>query len=55
MTALAKKTTLPRVFLVNPDAMDAFKKIRVANLKDLSVEKMHKHLHEVLIPNMIQD
>jgi hypothetical protein len=54
MMAPAKKTRLPPFFLDNPDAMDAFKKFGVANLKDLSVEKMHEYLHEVLVPNMIK-
>jgi hypothetical protein len=32
--------------------MEAFKQYGVDNLKDLSVEKMHDYVHDVLIPTM---
>ena len=44
------KSQMPPFFIENPDAMDAFKKYGVSNLKDLSVEKMHSYVLETLIP-----
>lgn len=46
------KDRLPPFFRENPDAMEAFKQYGVDNLKDLSVEKMHNYVHDVLIPTM---
>jgi hypothetical protein len=44
---------LPPLFIENPDAMDAFKKYGVDNLKDLSVEMMHTYVLETLVPKMM--
>jgi hypothetical protein len=49
-----KKSSLPLFFVRNPDAMDAFKKFGVLNLKDLSVEKMSEYLQEQLVPALIK-
>ena len=47
------KSRMPPFFIENPDAMDAFKKYGVSNLKDLSVEMMHTYVLETLIPIMM--
>ena len=43
----------PHFFVDNPDAMDAFKKDGVANLKDLRVEMMLEFVHHELVPKLI--
>ncbi len=52
--APAAKNKLRPFFVANPDAMEAFKKHGIANLKDLSVELMHKYLHQ-LIPRLLRN
>ena len=47
------KTSYPPFFQDNPDAMEAFKKHGVANLKDLSVELMYEYVHNNLIPRLM--
>ena len=47
------KSRMPPFFIENPDAMDAFKKYWVSNLKDLSVEMIHTYVLETLIPIMM--
>ena len=44
---------MPPFIIENPDAMNAFKKYGVGNLKDLSVEMMHMYVLETLIPIMM--
>jgi hypothetical protein len=53
MKSPAPKSRLPPFFIENPDAMDAFKKYGVSNLKDLSVEMMHTYVLETLVPEMM--
>lgn len=43
----------PHFFVDNPDAMDAFKKDGVANIKDLRVEMMLEFVHHELVPKLI--
>jgi len=40
-------------FIDNPDAMEAFKKHGVANIKDLRVEMMLEYVHSELIPKLM--
>jgi hypothetical protein len=47
------KTVYSPFFQDNPDAMEAFKKHGVANLKDLSVELMLNYVHNDLIPRLM--
>jgi hypothetical protein len=47
------KTVCPRFFVDNPDAMDAFKKHGVANIKDLRVEMMLEYVHHELVPKLM--
>ncbi|KAI2509539.1 hypothetical protein MHU86_4916 [Fragilaria crotonensis] len=47
------KTSYPPFFQDNPDAVEAFKKHGVANLKDLSVELMYEYVHNDLIPRLM--
>ena len=43
----------PRFFVDNPDAMDAFKKHAIANIKDLRVEMMLEYVHHELVPKLM--
>jgi hypothetical protein len=43
----------PRFFIDNPDAMEAFKKHGVANIKDLRVEMMLEYVHSEVIPKLM--
>ncbi|KAI2493985.1 hypothetical protein MHU86_20559 [Fragilaria crotonensis] len=47
------KNVCPRFFIDNPDAMEAFKKHGVENIKDLRVEMMLEYVHSQLIPKLI--
>ncbi|KAI2512190.1 hypothetical protein MHU86_2277 [Fragilaria crotonensis] len=47
------KNECPRFFIDNPDAMEAFKKHGVENIKDLRVEMMLEYVHSQLIPKLI--
>ena len=47
------KAACPRFFVENPDAMDAFKKHGVANIKDLRVEMMLEYVHNELVPKLM--
>ena len=47
------KNVCPRFFLDNPDAMEAFKKYGVANIKDLRVEMMLEYVHSELVPKLM--
>lgn len=47
------KAARPRFFVENPDAMDAFKKHGVANIKDLRVEMMLEYVHNELVPKLM--
>ena len=48
-----KKDKIPPFLQSNPDAMNAFKKFGIANLNDLSVEKMYEYVHEHLVPTLV--
>ena len=48
-----KKDKTHPFFLSNPDPMNAFKKFGIANLNDLSVEKMYEYVHEHLVPTLV--
>ena len=53
--APAAKTAIPPFFVDNPDAMDAFKKHGVANIKeDLRVEMMLEYVTNELVPKLMQ-
>ena len=45
--------SLPPFLQSNPDAMNALKKFGIANLNDLSVEKMYEYVHEHLLPTLV--
>ena len=47
------KSACPRFFVDNPDAMDAFKKYAIANIKDLRVEMMLEYVHHELVPKLM--
>ena len=47
------KMSCPRFFADNPDAMDAFKRHGVANIKDLRVEMMLEYVHNELVPKLM--
>ena len=47
------KTACPRFFIDNPDAMDAFKRHGVANIKDLRVKMMLEYVHHELVPKLM--
>ena len=47
------KNVCPRFFTDNPDAMEAFKKHGVANIKDLRVKMMLEYVHTQLIPKLM--
>ena len=47
------KNVCPRFFVDNPDAMDAFKKHAIANIKDLRVEFMLEYVHHELVPKLM--
>ncbi len=49
----AKKHGCPRFFVDNPDAMEAYKKHGIANIKDLRVELMLEYVHSELIPKLM--
>ena len=48
------KTVRPRFFVDNPDAIDAFKKHGIANIKDLRVEMMLEYVHHELVPKLMR-
>jgi hypothetical protein len=48
------KTVRPRFFVDNPDAMDAFTKHGIANIKDLRVEMMLEYVHHELVPMLMR-
>ena len=50
-----QKDRMPLFFTENPDAMEAFKRYGVQQLKSLSVEVMHSYVHETLIPRLIDN
>jgi hypothetical protein len=47
------KKACPRFYVDNPDAMDAFKKHAIANIKDLRVEMMLEYMHHELVPKLM--
>ena len=49
------KTVRPRFFVDNPDAIDAFKKHGIANIKDLRVKMMLKYVHHELVPKLMRE
>ena len=52
-SAPESNTTYPPLFQDNTDAMEAFKKHSMANLKDLSVQLMFENVHNNLIPRLM--
>ena len=49
----ASQPACPPFFADNPDAMDAFKKYGVENIKDLCVEMMLEYVHQDLVPKLM--
>ena len=48
----SKKSKLPNFLSENPDCVEAIHEYCKENLSSLSVEKVHDHLHEVVLPNI---
>ena len=48
-----KDARLCRFFLVNPDAMEAFKSYRTQKTKDLRVELMHEFVVDQVVPELV--